>query len=209
MSPFRSFLFPPASVFSQRPLTRQPNFYAAWPSSAFSAACRLFVSLCSLFRTRFLCFHELADSFAKIPGGGTSAHPRHAFRRHMRHVAPLSPVASLDCAYFLSPRGVYHQRSFCVAANPIGSPFVFITIQNPFPATPFFSHPSKMPGVWGVLPDFCLSHKGGRPLDRQRRTARNRCATRRTPATLRRSPRRSGQAGQAVGGRYVNPIQGK
>src|SRR5258708_19492723 len=105
--------------------------------------------------------------------------------------------------------GVYHQRSFCVAANPIGSPFVFITIQNPFPATPFFSHPSKMPGVWGVLPDFCLSHKGGRPLDRQRRTARNRCATRRTPATLRRSPRRSGQAGQAVGGRYVNPIQGK
>src|SRR5260221_12510289 len=75
VSPFRSFLFPPASVFSQRPLPRQPNFYAAWPSSAFSAACRLFVSLCSLFRTRFLCFHELADSFAKIPGGylGTSA----------------------------------------------------------------------------------------------------------------------------------------
>src|SRR6266849_190534 len=28
------------------------------------------------------------------------------FRRHMRHVAPLSPVTSVDCAYFLSPRGV-------------------------------------------------------------------------------------------------------
>ena len=27
------------------------------------------------------------------------------FRRHMRHVAPLSPVTSVDCAYFLSPRG--------------------------------------------------------------------------------------------------------
>src|SRR5260221_10621233 len=39
--------------------------------------------------------------------------------------------------------------------------------------------------------------------DRQRRTARNRCATRRTPATLRGSPRSSGQAGQAVGGRYI------
>jgi hypothetical protein len=26
-------------------------------------------------------------------------------RRHMRHVAPLSPVPSLDCAYFPSPRG--------------------------------------------------------------------------------------------------------
>jgi hypothetical protein len=27
------------------------------------------------------------------------------FRRHMRHVAPLSPVTSIDCAYFPSPRG--------------------------------------------------------------------------------------------------------
>jgi hypothetical protein len=26
-------------------------------------------------------------------------------RRHMRHVAPLSPVASVDCAYFPSPQG--------------------------------------------------------------------------------------------------------
>jgi hypothetical protein len=48
--------------------------------------------------------------------------------------------------------------------DQIGSPFIFITIQNSFPATPFFSHRSKMPGVWGVLPDFCLSHKGGNPL---------------------------------------------
>src|SRR5258708_36170910 len=116
----------------------------------------------------------------------------------MRHVAPLSPVASLDCAYFLSPRGVYHQRSFCVAANPIGSPFVFITIQNPFPATPFFLHPSKMPGGGGVLPDFFLSHKGGRPPDRPRRTARKRFATRRTPPTLRASPREQGEAREAI-----------
>src|SRR5260221_4898052 len=40
--------------------------------------CRLFVSLCYLFRARFLCFHQLAASFCKIPGGvgylsGTSA----------------------------------------------------------------------------------------------------------------------------------------
>ncbi len=27
------------------------------------------------------------------------------FRRHMRHVTPLSPVPSLDCTYFPSPRG--------------------------------------------------------------------------------------------------------
>ncbi len=38
--------------------------------------------------------------------GGASAPPRHpSLRRHMRHVAPLFPVPSLDCAYFLSPRG--------------------------------------------------------------------------------------------------------
>src|SRR5260221_14568825 len=29
-----------------------------------------------------------------------------SLRRHMRHAAPLSPVDSLGCAYFLSPRGV-------------------------------------------------------------------------------------------------------
>src|SRR5229473_3246935 len=32
------------------------------------------------------------------------------FRHHMRHVAPLSPVASVDCAYFPSPRGCGLQR---------------------------------------------------------------------------------------------------
>jgi hypothetical protein len=31
--------------------------------------------------------------------------PPLCFRRDMRHVAPLSPVPSVDCAYFLSPRG--------------------------------------------------------------------------------------------------------
>jgi hypothetical protein len=37
------------------------------------------------------------------------------FRRHMRHVAPLSPVASLDCAYFPSPRG-------CTLSSPLVYP---------------------------------------------------------------------------------------
>src|SRR6266404_1922689 len=32
----------------------------------------------------------------------------------MRHAAPLSPVASVDCAYFLSPRG----------CTPTGGPFL-------------------------------------------------------------------------------------
>ena len=37
--------------------------------------------------------------------------PASSLQNHMRHVAPLSPVASVDCAYFLSPRGcVYPLR---------------------------------------------------------------------------------------------------
>ncbi len=78
MSPFRlSFPLQPR-VFSQPPLTLQPNFYAPGASSFLSMICRLFVSLCYLFRARFLCFHQLAASFCKIPGGvgylsGTSA----------------------------------------------------------------------------------------------------------------------------------------
>ena len=36
----------------------------------FSAVCRLFVALCTLFDTRSLCFQSLADSFPKTPGGG-------------------------------------------------------------------------------------------------------------------------------------------
>src|SRR5258708_12440728 len=31
--------------------------------------------------------------------------PVSSIQNHLRHVAPLSPVASVDCAYFLSPRG--------------------------------------------------------------------------------------------------------
>src|SRR5260370_35259285 len=31
--------------------------------------------------------------------------PVSSLQNHMHHVAPLSPVASVDCAYFLSPRG--------------------------------------------------------------------------------------------------------
>ena len=42
----------------------------------FSAACRLFVSLGSLFRTRLLCFQELAASFAKNRGVGIPAKNR-------------------------------------------------------------------------------------------------------------------------------------
>src|SRR5258708_1885891 len=59
----------------------------------------------SLSRKSFPC-HSYANT---RDGGATIAPvsaPLSAFDRHMRHVAPLSLVASVDCAYFLSPRGV-------------------------------------------------------------------------------------------------------
>ncbi len=54
----------------------------------------------SVSRKSFAC-----HSYANTQDAGASAPPRHPLlRRHMRHVTPLSPVPSLDCAYFLSPR---------------------------------------------------------------------------------------------------------
>jgi hypothetical protein len=71
------------------------------------------------------------------------------FRRHMRHLAPLAPGPSIDCAYFLSPRGCTRRSHYplLTAHDPrFCGPFVFILLQIPFPATPFLSHPYKTPG---------------------------------------------------------------
>jgi hypothetical protein len=52
------------------------------------------------------------NTYEKTGGRGATCNlTKHSrFRHHMRHVAPLSPLASLDCAYFLSPR-VYPMRA--------------------------------------------------------------------------------------------------
>ena len=74
-------------------------------------------------------------------------------RRHMRHVTPLSPVPSLDCAYFPSPRGCATNTLFLplrLRGNRIYAPFVFIFLRIAFPATPFFSQPSALPRGVGV-----------------------------------------------------------
>src|SRR5713226_8097223 len=63
--------------------------------------------LCRLQKKSPLCNQANPASFCKTPGGGGTQHFRAElrFRRHMPHVAPLSPVPSLDRAYFLSPPG--------------------------------------------------------------------------------------------------------
>ena len=91
----------------------------SWPSFSdsrplFSIACSLFLQNTGGWGIPTRPLDRRRES--KTPGAGeqlrdnpvvylsTSA-PRLCFRRHMRHVAPLSPVVSVDCAYFPSPRG--------------------------------------------------------------------------------------------------------
>ena len=112
MPPFSSFFVPPANVFSQL-----FNFCAVsrCASPAVSDSCGLLVSLASLFRPRFLCFHQLADSFAKTPGVGVPL-------RHLRalYLSALSPLID------------FQNLCFHKFTNPFsGNLFPCTSIQNP------------------------------------------------------------------------------
>ncbi len=112
MPPFSSFFDPPANVFSQL-----FNFCAVsrCASPAVSDSCGLLVSLASLFRSRFLCFHQLADSFAKTRGVGVP-------RRHLRAL----------CLSVLSPLIDFQNLCFHKFTNPFsGNSFSCTSIQNP------------------------------------------------------------------------------
>ena len=112
VSPSRPSFDPPANVFSQT-----SNFCAVLqPTSlAVSYDCGLLVSLASLFRSRFLCFHQLADSFAKTPGVGVP----------LRHLRAL-------CLSVLSPLIDFQNPCFHKFTNPFsGNPFRCTSIQNP------------------------------------------------------------------------------
>ena len=112
MPPFSSFFDPPANVFSQL-----FNFCAVsrCASPAVSDSCGLLVSLASLFRSRFLCFHQLADSFAKTRGVGVP-------RRHLRAL----------CLLVLSPLIDFQNLCFHKFTNPFsGNSFSCTSIQNP------------------------------------------------------------------------------
>src|SRR6266849_6830828 len=63
-------------------------------------------TLCAGAKTSNPLFSVHYALFCKT-GGWVPQHFRAELRsrRHMHHVAPLSPVASLGCAYFPSPRG--------------------------------------------------------------------------------------------------------
>src|SRR6266851_8042716 len=48
--------------------------------------------------------------------------PVSSLQNHMRHVAPLSAVASVDCAYFPSPRGGVYLPSTLTRHSPLVYP---------------------------------------------------------------------------------------
>jgi hypothetical protein len=66
--------------------------------------CRLFALFSALVS---FVFSRLQPLFPKRPGRECLQHLRSELRlrRHMRHVAPLSPAPSLDCVYFPPPWG--------------------------------------------------------------------------------------------------------
>jgi len=92
----------------------------------------------SLSRKSFPC-HSYANT---REGGATGPSPNleHltsnlCFYRYMRHVAPLSPVPSLDCAYLPSPRGGVPTTRFrfpCTCGKPNWLALCFHTLTNLF-----------------------------------------------------------------------------
>ncbi len=112
--------------------------------------------LCPLSPTSILSFQQLRASFCKTPGwgGGTAAPPlRSSFPRHMRHVAPLSPVPSVDCAYFPSPRGCATPHAFQISLRSrriqLPRPLFSYSYELLFPQPLFFhNHPHCLRG-WG------------------------------------------------------------
>src|SRR5712692_921814 len=101
---------PPASRGSSRGL---PSLPRASKRAQFAKGCKntktatlttFRINTCkSVSKQRTLTLLRI-NTYKKTGEGGTPASRRYHARR-MLHVAPLSPVPSLDCAYFPSPRG--------------------------------------------------------------------------------------------------------
>ena len=127
VSPFRPSFLPPVSVFSQQHLALLPNLHAALANSTLSVACRLLVPLASLFRARSLCFHQLADSFVKIPGVWVS-------RRILRGTRGRGTSATTPRSLRLPVRqaglGIIIRRRFCPAPFDSPSALVYLPLES-------------------------------------------------------------------------------
>src|SRR5229473_1668119 len=94
---------------------------------SFSAPRPFFSTTCTLFSQNTRVAYPPASTFTSAP---------FRLRRHMPHVAPLSPFASVDCAYFPSPQGCAPPLStLCGNRNLLA--LCFHTLTNPFFPNPF------------------------------------------------------------------------
>jgi hypothetical protein len=111
----RSPRFFPNSASTQRPLRLS---VILCPKSTKTATLTTFrINTCKSVSKQATLTPFRMNTYEKTGGGGTPGKEISNFPvrdsanvRRMRHVAALSPVFSLDCAYFLSPRG-------CVASS--------------------------------------------------------------------------------------------
>ncbi|SRR6266852_4288338 len=132
----------------------RPSDGQTFPDRPISFITNLLRTLCRHQKSQLLCNQANPNSFCKTPGVGVPQHFRAKLRsrRHMRQVAPLSPVASLDCAYFLSPRGVPPSRfAFRVYGKSIWLALCLHTLANCSSRKPFlFTTIRIAPGCGGA-----------------------------------------------------------
>ncbi len=94
------------------------------------------------------------NTYKKTGEGGTPTLPRlqrpaSSIQNRMRHVAPLSPVSSLDCAYFPSPRGgcMYPVARATARSSLLVAPLFSYSYKSLLPQNPLFHIHTNPPGV--------------------------------------------------------------
>jgi hypothetical protein len=183
VSPLGTLLLPQPRVYSQPSDFSGPSRNV---SPAVSYSCRLFSSLSALFRARFLCFQQLADSFCKMPGvWGTSAIPRRALRLFTL-LAP-SFEGSLEGRVIIL-------LCFCRPS----SPRCFVDLLIPFPLrslwllSTFRINTCKSVSKQTTLTSFRINTyekpRGGAPINPPSRSSRVRLSRENPPLPTRHSP---------------------
>jgi hypothetical protein len=139
---FKKYLDRASAVMVNSPMLAR---HLDHPPRSKSFPCILLQPLCALFSSAALSFQSLAASFRKTPGVGVpvNIHP------FLSTTSRLFFGASCNDSTGLQPLGfnLGFRPVLCApVVSPICSPFVFMILRIAFPATPFFSQPSALPG---------------------------------------------------------------
>src|SRR6267143_6502420 len=83
---------------------------------------------------------------------------------HMRHATPLSPVPSLACAYFLSPRGCTPYALLCLCGKPdLARPLFSYSYELLLPQPLSFHIDLRCPGGDPLRPPCACAQAAPRP----------------------------------------------